>query len=181
MSTSIIIILLFLIIIYWMSQRKFRNKTLCTFIRPNKLRIEKWVPTHSKYVVFDNGKYGIGQYIIDPKKVIMMWYDRGLNKFFPTLIPTFIFKWDTPNPLDPETFESTWHSPEARNAAWEEHQHIAFSKGIGSQVGKKSRFPEWFFPVVTLLLVLAVLFMTYQGLAGLDERMFNIEQMIKAK
>ena len=181
MSLSIIIILVFVILIYWGSQRKFRNKVLCTFIRPNRQEIERWVPLHSKYVIFEKRKGEKSQYIIDPNCMTTMLYDRGLNKLFPVPIYKLTFRWDTPNPLNPNTFQSTWHTPEARDAAWEEHQHIAFSKGIGTQIGGKSKFPAWFFPVITLILVFVVLLITYQGLAGLDERMFNLEQMIKVR
>lgn len=180
-SMSIVVVLIFLIAMYWSSQKKFRNKVLCTFIRSNRQEIEQWVPLHNKYVIFEEKRGVKSHYIIDPSKMTTMLYSRGMNKLFPVPIYKLTFKWDTPNPLDPTTFESTWHTPEAREAAWEEHQHIAFSKGIGSQVGKKGRFPEWFFPVVTLVLVLAILFMTYQGLSGLDQRMFNLEQMLKIK
>ena len=180
-SLSIIIILLFLFVVFYTSQQKFKNKILCTFIRPNRQKIEKWVPLRSKYVLFDRGRYGIGQYNCDPKCITMIWYARGFNRFFPTLVPTLEFKWDTPNPLDPKTFESTWHTPEARQAAWEEHQHIAFAKAAAAQAGRKSRFPEWLFPLVTIVLVLAVLFVVWQGMSGLDERLFNLEQMMKLR
>lgn len=180
-SLSIIIILLFLLAIIYFSQQKFKNKMLCMFIRPNRQRIEKWVPLYTKYVVFDRGKYGIGHYNADPECITMMWYTRGINKFFPALVPTLEFKWDTPNPIDPKTFESTWHTPEARQAAWEEHQHIAFARAAAAQAGRKSRFPEWLFPLITIGLVVIVLFIVWQGMAGLDERLFNLEQLIKIK
>jgi len=104
-----------------------------------------------------------------------MWYDRGIHKFFPTLVPTLEFKHDTPNPLDPKTFQSTWHTPEARHAAWQEHQHVAFAKGTAAQVGKKSRFPEWFFPLLQIGVVLFVLFLVWQ----LGSRLDYLEQLIK--
>lgn len=180
-TTSLVIIVAVLFAMFYVSQTKFKNKMLCSFIRPNRQRIEKWVPLYSKYVVFDRGKYGVGHYVCDPDCITMMWYNRGFNKFFPILIPTLEFKWDTPNPLNPKTFESTWHTPEARNASWEEHSHIAFAKGVGTQAGGKSRFPGWLFPLVTIVLVVAVLLIVYQGLAGLDERLFNLEQLIKVR
>ena len=177
MSASIIIILIGVIGIFYYSQSKLKNKMLCTFIRPNRQRIEKWVPLHSKYVIFDRGKYGIGHYECDPNCITLLWYDRGVQKFFPTIIPTLEFKWDTPNPLDPKTFQSTWHTPEARNAAWEEHQHIAFAKGTAAQVGKKSRFPEWFFPIITVGICVIILFIVYQ----MGQRLDGIEQLAKLR
>lgn len=162
-----------------MSQQKFKNKMLCTFIRPNRQKIEAWVPLIAKQVVWDNGRYGIAQYDCDPECITMQWYTRGFNRWFPVLIPSLDFKWDTPNPLDPKTHTSTWHTPEARYAAWQEHQHIAFAKGTEAALGKKSRFPEWLFPVVTAVLILIVLFVVWNGMSGLDERMFYLEQQLK--
>lgn len=174
MSVSLVIILAFLFFIFYYSQTKFKNKMLCTFIRPNRTKIEKWVPLYSKYVIFDRGKYGIGHYDCNPNCIILMWYARGFNRFFPILVPTLEFKWDTQNPLNPKTFESTWASPEQRNAAWEEHQHIAFAKAAAAQAGRKSRFPEWFFPLITLGVVLIVMWLVW----GLNARIEGLEQFI---
>jgi len=178
-AVSVAVIVGFVIFVFYYSQQKFKNKMLCTFIRPNRQKIEAWVPLQSKYVVFDRGKYGVGHYIVDPNCVTMMWYARGFNKFFPILIPTLEFKWDTPNPLNPKTFESTWHTPEAREAAWEEHEHIAFAKAAASAAGRRSRIPEWLFPLIITALVLITLYIVWQGLAGLDRRLFDLEQQIK--
>lgn len=175
----IIMVTAFVLVMFYQSQSKFKNKMLCYFIRPNRQRIEKWVPIHSTHVIFDRGRYGIGRYRIDPKCISMTWWDKGINKFFPVLVPTLEFKWDTPNPLDPTTFESTWHTPEARQAAWEEHQHIAFAKATATQTGPKSKIPPWLFPVLTVGLILIVLYLVWSGMAGLDERMFYLEQQMK--
>jgi len=183
-SISIAVVAVFVLLIFYMSQQKLKNKMLCTFIRPNRQKIEKWVPLQSKYVVFDRGRYGIGHYECDPMCITMLWYDRGFNKLFPMLIPTLEFKWDTPNPLNPATFESTWHSPEARQAAWEEHQHTAFARAAAAQAGKKGLFGgmgSWLLPVIAIILIAAVLFIVYKGLGGLDRRLFDLEQLIKIK
>ncbi len=178
-STSFIVIVAFVFFMFYYSQTKFKNKMLCMFIRPNRQRIEKWVPLYSKYIVFDRGKYGKGHYICDPNCITLMWYARGFNKFFPILVPTLEFKWDTPNPLDPKTFEHTWHTPEARNASWEEQQHIAYSKGIATQIGAKSKIPGWLLPAVSIVLLLGALYLFQQGIAGLDQRLFDLEQLMK--
>ena len=176
---SAFVVLLFVGFIFYYSQQKLKNKLYCTFIRPNRHKIEAWVPLFSKYVVFDRGKYGIGHYEVDPECITLMWYTRGFNKFFPVLIPTLDFKWDTPNPLNPKTFQSTWHTPEARQAAWEEHQHIAYAKATAVAAGKASRIPAWLFPAIMVILLLAVLYLTQAGMGGLDKRMFDLEQQLK--
>jgi hypothetical protein len=180
-AISLILIVSLILVVFYKSQTKFRDKMLCTFIRPNKMKIEVWVPLYSKYIVFDRGKYGIGQYICDPRKIITQWYTRGINKLFPYLIPTLEFKWDTPNPLDPETWQSTWYTPETMNAAWQEHQHQDFAKGVSAQMGQKKRFPDWFFPVITLVVVLAILYYVYTTNTAMQSQLNLIQQQLKVK
>lgn len=179
LTVLLLLVVAFVLATFYQAQKKFRDKILCSFIRPNRQKIEKWVPLQSKYVVFDRGRYGIGHYDIDPECITMMWYNRGINKFFPAMVPTLEFKFDTPNPLNPKTFESTWHTPEARHAAWEEHEHIAFAKATAAAAGGKSRFPDWLFPLITIALVLVTLFFIYQGMQGLDRRLFDLAQQIR--
>ena len=175
---SILVIVVFFVVMFYQSQQKFKNKMLCTFVRPNKQKIEQWVPLDSRYVVFDRGRYGIGRYTVNPHHIIMEWYNRGLNKFFPVLIPTLEFRWNSPNPVDQTTGEVTWLTPEAQHAGWEEHQHVAFAKGTQVATGKKSRFPDWFFPLVTLGLVVIVLLLVWKGMGDIGARMAMIEQQL---
>lgn len=168
-----------LVILYW-TQTRMKNKMLCYFIRPNRQRIEKWVPLDSKYVVFDRGKWGIGRYRCDPECVTMMWYERGINKLFPTLVPTLEFKWDTPNPLDPKTFESTWKTPEAMEMGWEEHQHIAFAKASAQQAGVKRTMLDRFFPLIMVGLLMVVLFIVWKNFGAIDQRLWELDQTIKS-
>ena len=139
------------------NQMKFRGKMLCTFLRPNKLKIEKFVPLDSKYVVFDNGRSGKGRYFIDPRCIKLMWYNRDLiTRIFPQLIPTMDFRWDTQYPDDPERFNSTFKSPEAVDAAYQEHEQIAFSKGAAVQAGTKKKLPDWIWAAGALAIAIAV-------------------------
>ena len=181
-NTSLSIILAFILVIWYFSQTRFKNKMLCRFRRPNHQVIEKWVPLFVKYVIFDNGKYGIGQYVVDPRCIQNMWYDRGFNKFFPALIPTMDFRYDTPYPLNPESFETTWQTPEVVRAAWQEHNAQEFAKGAASQAGlrKKGGMASWFLPVVCIVLVLAVGFMMWQFMGTVNKDMIDLHNQINA-
>jgi hypothetical protein len=173
-GVSLFIIAIFIVFVFFISQTKFKNKMLCRFRRPNHQLIERWVPLYVKYVVFDNGKYGVGQYFVDPRCIQMQWYDRGFNKLFPSLTPTMDFRYDTPYPLNPETFETTWQTPEVVRAAWQEHNAQEFAKGAASQGGgakRKERFSSWFFGVIAIVLVLAVTFFLYRSQSSLAATM----------
>jgi len=160
-STSIIICLLFLVGIFWYSQTKFKNKMLCYFLRPNKQRVKKWVPLYSRHVIFDRGKYGIQQYRVNPKCIVLEWWTGGVNKFFPTLVPTLDFRWDNPNPIDPETSEASWHTPEVEAAGYQGHGYTAFARAAMQQAGGKRDKLQWLLTVVIAGLLIISLFLIY--------------------
>ena len=158
-------------------QQKFKNKMLCTFRRPNKQKIERWVPLYSKYIIFDRGKYGTGRYSCNPKCITLEWYDRGINKLFPVLIPTLDFVWWSEEPLNPETFEIDHRSPEASHAALQEDNFLSFTKAAQKSSGAKSRFPEWMFPAITIVAIVAIGYLVYQ----LMGQVAALENWIKIK
>jgi len=160
----------------FISQKKTKDKLLCYFIRPNKQRIEKWVPQYARYIRFDRGKYGIERYYLDPRCFTPQWYDRGINKIWGTWIQTIEFRWDSAWPLDPETFEPIARSPEVEEALGSGEDYKAFAKATEKQMGSKGRFPEWFFPVIIIGVVLILLFLIWQ----MRGQVAGIEQHIRA-
>ena len=176
---SLFIITVFVLFIWYRAMTRHRDKMLCTFIRPNRQKIEKWVPLYSTHVIFDRGRYGIGQYECDPECITMMWYTRGINMFFPSLVPTLEFKWDTPNPLNPKTHTSTWHTPEARRASWEEHQHVAFARAAAAQAGTKRTMLDRFFPLIMIGAILIMGIIMWMQFSGIHNQLMFLEQQIK--
>ena len=177
-TTSIIVILLFLLGMFWYSQTKFKNKMLCYFLRPNKQRVKKWVPLYSRHVVFDRGKYGIQQYRVNPKCIVLEWWSGGVNKFFPTLVPTLDFRWDNPNPIDPETSQSSWHTPEVEAAGYQGHGYTAFARAAMQQAGGKRDKLQWLMTVATVGLVIIVLFLIYTQGQNMAENFQAMQQQI---
>ena len=148
--------------LFWHSQQKLKNKILCTFRRANKTKVEKLIPLKSKFVIFDGGKYNV-----TPKRITLFWYNRGINQFFPQWVPSLDYRFDSSNPLDPDTFQNTWDSPEARQASQQESSFVAFAKGTQlAQGGKKSMFPEWLFPSIIIGLLLVIGYWVYQLSGG---------------
>lgn len=173
MDVSTLIIIFFavgIIGMFWYSQSKLKNKLLCTFRRANKTKVEKLVPLRSRYVVFDRGRYNV-----NPKRITLFWFNRGIHQFFPTWLPALDFRWDSPNALDPETFENTWDTPESREMAENEDDYKAFNKGIQSQLSKKGRFPDWLLPMIAIGISLVVGYLVYQQ----GEHLTYLEQLIK--
>lgn len=178
-ANSIIIVLLFIVGIFWYSQTKFKNKMLCYFLRPNKQRIKKWVPVYSRHVVFDRGKYGVERYRIIPKCIVHEWFNGGVNKLFPTLVPTLDFRWDTPNPKDPETGETySWHTPEVEASGYQGHGYTAFARAAMQQGGIKRNKIMELIPILVLGAVIIIAAVGYQYLGSLNEQLGIIQQQI---
>jgi len=177
-ANSIIIVLLFVIIIFWHSQTKFKNKMLCYFMRPNKQRIKKWVPLYTNYVIFDRGKYGIQRYRVNPECAIMEWYDGGINKFFPTRVFTLDFEWWSPNPRNPTTGQFGWHTPEVEAAAYQGQSYVGMARAFASQAGGKRNKVMELIPLIVLGLVIIIGFVTYSGLGNLSKQISGMQQQI---
>jgi hypothetical protein len=178
-SNSIIIILLFLLAIFWYSQTKFKGKMLCYFLRPNKQRIKKWVPLYSRHIEFDRGKYGIERYRVIPKCIVLEWWTGGVNKLFPTLVPTLDFRWDTPNPKDPETGETyTWHTPEVEAAGYRGHGYVAFTRAAAQQAGAKRNKLSEMIPLIVLGVLIIACYIGYQYLGSLSDQLGAVQQQL---
>ena len=177
-ANSIIIVLAFLLVIFWHSQTKFKNKTLCTFLRPNGQRVKKWVPTYTNYVIFDRGKYGIQRYKLDPECRVEEWYDGGINKFFPTRVFMFDFRWDSPNPINPKTSQSSWHSPEVEAAAYQGQSYVGLSKAMAAQAGGRRNKMMELIPLIVLGLVIIIGFVVYTGMENLSTQISAMQQQI---
>lgn len=169
-STLVIIFAVGIVGLFWYSQSKLKNRLLCTFRRANKTKVEKLIPIRSKYVIFDGGRYNV-----NPKRISLFWYNRGIHQFFPTWLPTLDFTFDDPNALNPEDFKVTWDTPEAREASGQEDAFRAFAKGVTAQLGKKSRFPEWLFPAITIGAIAMIGYLVYQQ----GQHLSYLEQLIK--
>jgi|WetSurMetagenome_2_1015567.scaffolds.fasta_scaffold131594_2 hypothetical protein len=181
-QASAIVIIAFVIILFFQSQKRFKNKMLCVFHRPNQTKVEKWVPMTARHVIFDQGRYGIGMYHVDQECIELQWYDRGINKLFPTLIPTLEFWWDMEEPLNPKTRQRSWRTPEALNAAWQEHTHEAYARASATMSGMKQ---NKMFTVIVPLLIIGILiigmFILYSKIGSLNAQMFDLSQQIKLK
>lgn len=156
-QTFIIVILAGLVFMFWYSHKKLEGKVLCRFRRANKTITERMVSLKHKTIIFDGGKYNV-----DPKRIVHYTYRKGINSIFPVQIPSLDYSWDSPDPHDPETYINTWDDPQTRLAAEQGESFRAFSKGVDAQTGKKSRFPEWLFPAITIGAIVIVGYLVYQ-------------------
>ena len=175
-QTLLVGVLLIFVGLVAYSTIKLRNKVHCSFRRVNLTKVEKFVPMHSRYVIFDGAKYKI-----NTDRVTLLWYNRGINQFFPQWVPSLDFSWYSDVPHDPRKFTNTWDTPEARNAASSEEDWKGFNKGMREQIGKKGGFFEQYKTIIIILAVVAVAYLFYSQGQAADARMDMLEQMIRLK
>ena len=156
-QTFIVIICVLLGGAAWYSQNSLRNKILCTFRRANRTRIEKFVKEKARYVYFDGGEY-----VVDTSKIQLTWYNRSINAVFPTFVPTLDFTWGSRYPLDPDTMEVTWYSPEASKALTQERNIRELDKAAQAATGKKEGGLTKYLPWITLAILLVLAMWIYQ-------------------
>ena len=150
-----------LLAVFWFSQRKFKDKVLCVMHTQQGMRLEIWVPLHARHIAYGNKKKGdAGIYYLWPHCACNTWFTKGVNTFFPALVKTWEFWWFSPNPQDPMAVQRfdpyatcpecrkigvgalkpavSWHTPESRNAAWQERGIRAFASATEKATGGKS-------------------------------------------
>lgn len=178
LEKSIIVCLVFALIIFWYSQRKFYNKLYCTFHGVDKVIIKAFVPKDSRNVKFSWKKGENGLYAIIPSCIEHIKYTGGINKLFPVMIPHLEFYWYCPYPVDPNTGQVSWLTPEARAAAWDEHQHIAYAKASVAMSGTKKKMLDVLIPLITIGLIVVVGYLTYQNSQAIQKLMASILELI---
>jgi len=181
-APSLVIVLLFILGIFLYSQLKFQNKMLCYFLRPNKQRIRKFVPLFSKHVIFDRGKYGIERYRVEPGCIILEKYTGGVNKLFPTYVPTLDFEWWNPNPRDPSTGIIQWHTPEVEAAGYQSQSYVGLARAIAQQGGGRRNKLMELLPIITIGLLVIVALVLYMSIGNISsqfgEGMTNMQGQI---
>lgn len=146
-TTTMLALLAILAVVYVSyTMQKLKTRIHCTFIRADKTKIEKWVKATQRRIAFDGGWY----YVV-PKRIILAVWDKGIFSLFPTKVQSLIFKWDDPNPLDPETFNNTWETPETRANLNKEEDIRAYAHGNMTATGKQKKgMLEGLMPILTI-------------------------------
>jgi len=142
-----------LLFMAWWQVNSLGNKIFCTFRRKDKGKIERFVGLKDGVVNFDGG-----QYEIDPRRVTILKYTRGLiGMFMPIPVRCLDFTWSSRVPENPDDFTYTWDTPDARAMADSRADWRGMNAGIDTQTGKKMNlFGNWMiWVVVGVFIVLA--------------------------
>ena len=175
---AVTIIMGAILLMFVYATNSIKGKLLVTFHRQNLTKVEKWCSIKQRHVHFGKGEGGKGYYQVNPEHIELMQFNRGIVfKIFPQMVPSIEFGWDSPDSINPRRNQESWHTPELRAAAWQEYSAQAFAKGTATQVGKKERFPNWFFPALSLGVIVIVLYFVYMQageISSIKEYLANI-------
>lgn len=176
MSSSLIVVLAFALIMLIYSQQKFKNKVHIIMHTQAGIRLELWAPLQARHIRYGNKRRGdAGIYYLIPKYSSNTWWNKGVNMFFPVMVKTWEFWWFCPYPQDPMAIQRydtekkmilpaiSWHTPEVRNAAWQEHQFRAFALASQQQSGKKPSSIERYLPLAAFGLALFALLLVWRA------------------
>ena len=143
------------------SAHQLKNKVYCTFVRRDKTVIEKWAKVGQGRIEFDGGWY-----YVNPRRVTLQFWDKGIHTIIPTRIQRMQFRWDSSQALDPETFSNDYEKPEERLQLDKTEDYRAYSEGnraaLTSAKQKKGMLDQ-LMPIIILGGFAIVGYMLYQN------------------
>lgn len=158
-STFIELILGTFVILTLFQVYSLSNKIFCTFRSKDKGKEEKFVSEKDGVVHFKNGTYEI-----DPRRITILKYKRGLMGFIGGLpVKSLDFTWSSRVPENPDDFTATWDTPEARKMADSKNDWQGMNSGIDVQVGKKQSFMGGWMLYVAIGIIVILAYFTYNN------------------
>jgi len=153
-----------------------RNKILCRFRQRNRTLKVKWAKMDDDEV--SDGDY---TYNVLTERIVSEWYRKGIYLFFPILIPTLDYIYNSRWPLDLNTGQYSVISPQSLRVMNNEKRFIGFSRGVERQSGSKRQGGLMaYLPLIAVGLVIMVAIYFYQQNQGIIQHMAVIENMLKA-
>jgi len=135
------------------------NKIFCTFRSKDRGKEEKFVSAKAGTVTFSNGTYEI-----DPRRITVLKYKRGLMGFIGGLpVKSLDFTWSSRVAENPDDFSATWDTPEARKMADSTADWKGMNQGIDTQVGKKSSMMGGWMLYVAIGIIVLLAYFTYNN------------------
>jgi len=176
-QTLIVVMAIIILFLAWYANTSKRNKILCRFRRVNKTMIAKFVRMHSRYVIFDGGKYDIV-----PSRIVFQWYTAGIvHMLFPQWVATLDYAYDSSAPLNPNTLTYNWETPRVRQAInASELVESYFKTSTPSPTGKKQSVIMQYLPFIAILLIVIVGVWMYSNQQALSNHMSILENAFKA-
>ncbi len=159
--------------------RSLSKKVFCTFRGRDGTRLTKWATMTQGRILHDNGWY-----YVRPDRTYQALYTGGLHFLIPTWIRCSDYKWDSPQPLDPKTWNNDYETPEQRRQLDKEEDIRALHEGNRKAQGAmKQGALSNFMPIIIVIGFVAVGFVIYMVSKKIDNVGFalNVVQAELAK
>ena len=172
-------ILIFLVIIFFAIRKLVQGKILAFFVEKDKALKHRLFRPEGKFFKF---KKEDEMYVIDPDCVMLVKYPFGMMipDFIKQIVPCLIYAKGNPEPLSPANVSVVPKGMTAKQIASAVSEVVV--KGIVQGVSeetKVSRFPSWFFPGITILLLVIMALMIYSVSAKVTVMQNSIQGLIK--
>src|SRR3972149_5602161 len=159
MSPNMILILVSsIVLVVWWQLTTMSKKVLCTYRRPSRQRLTKFVPLDQQKVRFDNLEF-----TILPDRAGLQWYKLlwGLLGNIGTWIIAYDFTWQSEFPQDPSNYWISNVSGATRRATNNQDSYTAFNRSVDKQSGRKGTLSQYFPFIVMGLIMLIALYYFY--------------------
>lgn len=131
---------------------KLKNKVLVIYHRPSGQVLEQFAKLDDRTVDIDGKRF-----TISPDRRSLMWYIRGIHKYFPTWVIVYEFSFYSKYPHNPDDFKDTVVSPSVARTLNNEARMKSLSLGVQNQGGtKKGGFFEKYLPIIIIVLILLI-------------------------
>jgi len=89
---------------------KVKTRVLCTITRRDKTKVRKWAKAKNGYRI----EVDKGWYYVNMRRITLLPYEEGVHLLFPTMARCLEFRYNSTQPIDPETGENDYETPQSR-------------------------------------------------------------------
>lgn len=143
-----------------------KTRVYCTFQRRDKTVTTKWAKAkNGERIEFDGGWY-----YVNMKRITLRALESGFSFLFPTMVRCLEFRYNSSQPVDPETGENNWETPEARKNLNKREDIESLEMGSQRAMGKVKTglLGTGWLPVILVLGIVICLYLVFQMRGQID-------------
>lgn len=141
------------------------TRVYCSFTRRDKTESHKWAKAkNGERIEFDGGWY-----YVDMARIKLVALKSGFNMLFPTMVRKLDFRYNSSRPVDPQTGEADWETPEARKNLNKREDIEALERGSQAAMGRgKATAMGGWLPIILVVGMVALMYFMFQMRGQID-------------
>jgi hypothetical protein len=168
-TTSLLLYFLASVLIYLTYiAHNIKNKIWCSYRRPDRTKIERWVAI-GKDGRWSDVEFDGGWYHVEPSRTVLMW--KVFLGFFPMPIRCLDFRHDSARALDPSTFQNSIDAQMRKDLDKTDELRAIFKASSEQAANIKKRrggMFEGYTPIILLIGFVVLGWFMYQMIGKLD-------------